>query len=74
MPSRDLLGKIVDEYHLDKEEVLTLFTQGTPDEFGAYLREHVFKTDTGAGGGSAETGVPTHEQFDAGAGPDSAAA
>lgn len=45
MPSKETLGRIVEEYNLDKEEVLDLFTEGNREEFGAYLRKHVFKTD-----------------------------
>lgn len=45
MPSGETLGRIVDEYGLNKQEVLDLFTEGDRRKFGAYLREHVFKTD-----------------------------
>lgn len=45
MPSKETLGRIVDEYDLDKETVLDLFTEGDRVKFGAYLREHVFKTE-----------------------------
>jgi transcriptional regulator with XRE-family HTH domain len=43
MPSRELLGRIVEAYDLDRERTLNLFTAGTPDDFGKYLREEVFK-------------------------------
>lgn len=46
MPSRELLGRIVEEYDLDSDEVLKLFTTGTPDEFGRYLKKNVFMTDS----------------------------
>lgn len=64
MPSRELLGRIVEEYDLDSEEVLKLFTQGTPDEFGDYLKEHVFKVDSDGVG--SETGA-VHDDSNAAA-------
>lgn len=45
MPSSETLGRIVEEYDLDKEEVLDLYTKGDRRAFGAYLRLHVFKVD-----------------------------
>jgi transcriptional regulator with XRE-family HTH domain len=61
MPGRQLLGRIVDEYHLDPEESLKLFTEGTPNEFGAYLRENVFKGSDEDEAASRETGAITHD-------------
>lgn len=46
MPSSETLGRIVEEYDLNKEEVLDLFTLGDRRKFGEYLREHVFKVDS----------------------------
>lgn len=55
MPSRELLGRIVEEYDLNPKEVLDLFTTGAPSEFGDYLKEHVFKVDSDEVG--SETGA-----------------
>ena len=57
MPSKETLGKIVEEYDLDKKEVLDLFTSGSREKFGAYLREHVFKSDDEFEIVPAETGI-----------------
>lgn len=46
MPSSETLGRIVEEYGLNKEEVLDLYTKGDRRKFGEYLREHVFKVDS----------------------------
>lgn len=43
MPGRELLGRIVDEYDLDRVEAFRIFTSGTADEFGAFLRQEVFE-------------------------------
>lgn len=56
MPGRKLLGRIVDEYHLDPKESLRIFTEGSPDEFGRYLREQVFEPEE-AEGAAQETGA-----------------
>src|SRR5690606_41550728 len=56
MPGRELLGRIVEEYSLDPEEALNLFTSGTPQQFGEYLREDVFEVES-VQAGSAETGA-----------------
>lgn len=61
MPGRQLLGRIVEEYHLDPKESLRLFTEGTPTEFGAYLREEVFKGAEDEAVDSDQTGVSTHD-------------
>lgn len=57
MPSKETLGRIVDEYNLDKEEVLDLFTEGNRTKFGAYLREHVFKSEDDVEAVPVETGT-----------------
>lgn len=61
MPSRETLGKIVEEYDLDKEEVLDLFTQGDRRKFGEYLQRHVFKTSDESGSAPTETGTGEHD-------------
>jgi transcriptional regulator with XRE-family HTH domain len=45
LPGRKLLGRITKEYHLDPREVLTAYSD-SQEEFGRYLRVHVFKTPT----------------------------
>lgn len=61
MPSKKLLGHIVEEYGLNKEEAFDLFTSGTASEFGAYLREQIFKTSDEDGSAPQETGNKTHD-------------
>ncbi len=46
MPGRELLGRIVEEYDLDAKEALRIFTHGTPDEFGEYLKRNVFEAES----------------------------
>ncbi len=60
MPSRATLGRIVEVYDLDKEEVLDLFTQGDRQKFGKYLREHVFGASDESGSAPIETGTASH--------------
>lgn len=43
-PSPTTLGRIVREYGLDGKAALAAYTSG-PESFGAFLREHVFKTE-----------------------------
>ena len=47
LPGRRLLGRIVKEYGLDRDKAFDAFTSG-PDEFGAFLRESVFKASVNA--------------------------
>ncbi len=61
MPSRELLGRIVEAYDLDRDRTLTIFTSGTPDEFGAYLRETIFKGDLSSVQLAGETGNDRHD-------------
>ena len=61
MPGRQLLGRIVDEYQLDPKESLRIFTEGTPDEFGQFLKENVFKGTDEVEEAPRETGVTTHD-------------
>lgn len=43
MPSRELLGRIVEAYDLDKRETLDLYTAGDSIAFGEFLCDRVFK-------------------------------
>ncbi|AZS06672.1 hypothetical protein HOU95_gp032 [Streptomyces phage Hiyaa] len=61
MPSKELLGRIVEAYGLDKESAFDVFTQGDPTQFGRYLREEVFKSEAESGPESQETGNRTHD-------------
>lgn len=61
MPSRELLGRIVEAYGLDKVRTLDLFTAGDASEFGVYLRDEVFKGQAESGSASQETGTITHD-------------
>lgn len=45
LPGRKLLGRITHEYHLDPSDVLDAYSS-SQEEFGRYLRVHVFKTPT----------------------------
>ncbi|QNJ57639.1 helix-turn-helix DNA binding domain protein [Streptomyces phage Keanu] len=61
-PSSVLLGRIVEEYGLDKEEAFDLFTQkDNASEFGAYLRRVVFDANSDEPGSTEETGNKTHD-------------
>lgn len=42
MPSRELLGRIVEAYGLDKEAAFDRFTAGDSAKFGEFLRKNVF--------------------------------
>lgn len=60
MPSRELLGRIVEAYGLDRARTLDLYTSGDAEAFGAYLRVEVFLRERGpeeAVGVTAETGT-----------------
>lgn len=57
MPSKTLLGRIVEAYDLDKTEAFDLFTTGTPVEFGDYLREKVFERAVDSESKPQETGI-----------------
>lgn len=45
LPGRKLLGRITHEYHLEPAEVLDAYSS-SQEEFGRYLRVHVFQTPT----------------------------
>jgi transcriptional regulator with XRE-family HTH domain len=42
MPGRQLFGRIVQRYGLDPIEALRVYTGGSAEQFGAYLREEIF--------------------------------
>lgn len=46
MPGRNLLGRIVRVYFANdpeaRDEAYRIFTEGTSEEFGEFLREHIF--------------------------------
>lgn len=52
MPSRQLLGRIIDGYFSDDAEArakaFRIFTEDNSAEFGAFLREHIFEPDEDA--------------------------
>lgn len=56
MPSRELLGRIVEAYGLDKEAAFDRFTSGDSVKFGAFLRDQVFSGDESRSDVSSETG------------------
>lgn len=64
MPGRELLGRIVEEFDLDKEKALDIYTQEDgPAEFGRFLRAQVFKSDDDeveSAKTESETGVSAH--------------
>jgi transcriptional regulator with XRE-family HTH domain len=43
MPGRELLGRIVEEFELDKAEAFKIYTAKDPAEFGEFLRTQVFE-------------------------------
>jgi transcriptional regulator with XRE-family HTH domain len=43
LPGRGLFGRIVAAYGLDPQEALEIYSSGTADEFGQFLRQHIFK-------------------------------
>lgn len=56
-PSPVLLGRIVEEYGLDREEAFDLYTKKDNNpEFGAYLRRVVFEPEPVEVGSAPETG------------------
>lgn len=61
MPSRELLGRIVEAYSLDKRKTLDLYTAGDSQEFGEYLRDQVFKGESESRSAPQETGNRTHD-------------
>lgn len=61
MPSRELLGRIVEAFDLDKEKTFDLFTSGDASQFGAHLRATVFAVESESGSASQETGNKTHD-------------
>lgn len=65
MPGRTLLGRIVEEYHLNESEAFRLFTKGDPDQFGQYLREHVFEPPEDVEEGTQVQDSPTESSADA---------
>lgn len=56
MPSRELLGRIVEAYGLDKEVAFDMFTAGDSAKFGEFLRKQVFGSDLSAVPLAGETG------------------
>lgn len=58
MPGRELLGRIVEEFDLDPQETLRIFTREDPEEFGEYLRSNVFTTSEEDEGGDSSTSTP----------------
>lgn len=71
MPGRELLGRIVEEFDLDPQETLMLFTREDPEEFGEYLRAKVFKSDE-YGEPTVEADTADNEEEDASADTDAA--
>lgn len=61
MPSKELLGRIVEEYGLDKEKAFDVFTQGNPSRFGKYLRDQVFERQSESEPVPTETGNKAHD-------------
>lgn len=55
MPGRELLGRIVEEFDLDPQETLRIFTREDPEEFGEYLRANVFTTSEEDEGGDSDS-------------------
>ena len=51
MPGRELLGRIVEEFDLDREAAFDIYTQEDAAKFGKFLRDEVFE-----GSGSVEVG------------------
>lgn len=47
MPGRELLGRIVEEFDLDKVEAFKIYTGKDPAEFGEFLRNKVFEAPEG---------------------------
>jgi transcriptional regulator with XRE-family HTH domain len=58
MPGRRLLRRIVEGYGLDREEAFRIFTEGTPEQFGEYLRDRIFEAATDS---TDETGEDAHD-------------
>lgn len=46
MPGRELLGRIVEEFGLDKAEAFKIYTAKDPAEFGEFLRAQVFEVSS----------------------------
>lgn len=61
MPSRELLGRIVKAYGLDKRKTLDLYTAGDAPKFGEYLQASVFRGGSESRPEPQETGTNTHD-------------